>query len=104
MRYLAGTTSIDIRRWTENAIVIVLGIFAAAYIGDFVIFKFHLPPSRNLLSSINVKVFYMIPIKGGKVQIEEADPQTQICSRSLFSQGGYPPCWRTKNEKWIDLR
>jgi len=104
MRHLGGMTRRDIRRWVENAIIILLGIFAAIYIGDFVTFKCHFPPGRTLLSTINVKVFYMIPIKGGKVQIEEADPETQVCSHSLFSQGGYPPCWRTKNVKWVDLR
>lgn len=94
----------DIRRWIERVVIFAFAIFAAVYIGDFVSFDCHFPPSRTLFSTINVKVFYMIPIKGGRFQVEEADPETQVCSHSVFSQGAYLPCWRTKNEKWIDLR
>jgi hypothetical protein len=96
--------NVDIRRWVQRAIIFVLGIMVAAYAADYVSFCYHFRPSRTLLSTIEIKVFYLIPHKDGRIEVSEANPESQVCAHTLFSQGGYPPCWRTKHEKWIDLR
>jgi hypothetical protein len=94
----------DIRRWIRRAAILALGIVAAAYAADFASFSYHFPASRTLLSTIEIKVFYLMPRKDGQLEVSEGDPESQVCAHTLFSHAGYPPCWRTKHEKWIDLR
>jgi hypothetical protein len=94
----------NIRRWIQRAIILALGIIVAAYAADYVSFSYHLPASRTLLSTIEIKVLYLMPRKDGRLEVSECDPESQVCAHTLFSQAGYPPCWRTKHEKWIDLR
>jgi hypothetical protein len=94
----------DLRRSIKRAAILTLGIIAIAYAFDYVSFSYHLPASRTLLSTIEIKVFYMMPRKDGRLEVSEGDTENQICAHTLFSHAGYPPCWRTKQEKWIDLR
>jgi hypothetical protein len=90
-------------RWIKVAAISILGIFAAAYAADYVSFSFHFPASRTLFSTIEVNVFYRIPHTDGRIEVSEGDPESQVCVHTLFSHAGDPPCWRTKNEKWIDV-
>jgi hypothetical protein len=93
-----------IGQWIKRAAILVFGVVVAAYAADYLSFSRHFPASRTLISTIKVNVFYLVPHKDGKVEVIESDPESQVCAHTLFSQAGYPPCWRTKNEKWIDLR
>jgi hypothetical protein len=93
-----------IEQWIKRAAILGLGGVAAVFAADYVSFSYHFPASRTLLSTIEVKVFYLIPRKDGRVEVSEAEPESQICAHTLFSHAGYAPCWRTKHEKWIDLR
>jgi hypothetical protein len=90
-------------RWIKRAVILTLGIFAAAYAADYVSFSYHFPASRTLLSTIEINVFYRIPHADCRFEVSEGDPESQVCAHTLFSHAGYPPCWRTKHEKWIDL-
>jgi hypothetical protein len=94
----------DLRRSIKRAAILTLSIIAIAYGFDYVSFSYHIPASRTLLSTIEIKVFYMMPRKDGRLEVSEGDTENQICAHTLFSHAGYPPCWRTKQEKWIDLR
>ena len=94
----------DIWRWIKRAAILALGIVAAVYVADYVSFSYHFPASRTLFSTIEIKVFYLIPHEDGRIEVSEGDPESQVCVHTLFSHAGYPPCWRTKHEKWIDLR
>jgi hypothetical protein len=94
----------DLWQWVKGAAILALGIVAAAYAADYASFSYHFPASRTLLSTIEIKVFYLMPRKDGRLEVSEGDPETQVCAHTLFSHAGYPPCWRTKHEKWIDLR
>jgi hypothetical protein len=94
----------DIWRWIRRAAIFALSIVVAGYAADYVSFRYHFPASRTLFSTIEIKVFYLVPQKDGRVEVSEGDPENQVCAHTLFSHAGYPPCWRTKQEKWIDLR
>jgi len=94
----------DLGRSIKRAAMLAFGIIAVAYAVDYVSFSFHLPASRTLLSTIEIKVFYLMPRKDGRIEVSEGDPESQICAHTLFSHAGYTPCWRTRHEKWIDLR
>ena len=93
-----------IRQWLKRAAILVITVFVTVYIVDYLSFRLHFPPNRTLLSTINVDVFYMVPRKDGKVEVSQGDSESVVCAHTLFSQTGYPACWRTKREKWIDLR
>jgi len=90
--------------WIKRAAILVLGIVVAAYAADYLSFYYQFPASRTLLSTIEVDVFILVPHKDGRVEVIESAPESRVCAHTLFSHAGYPPCWRTKHEKWIDLR
>jgi len=93
----------DIWRWFKRAAILAPGIFSAVYAADYLSFNGHFPASRALFSTVEINVFYRTPHEDGRVEVSEGDPDSQVCAHALFSQAGYPPCWRTKNEKWIDV-
>jgi hypothetical protein len=93
-----------IRRWIKRGAILVLGIVIAAYAADYLSFRYHFPASRTLLSTVNVEVFILVPHKDGRVEVIQSDPKSLVCAHTMFSHAGYPPCWRTKHEEWIDLR
>jgi len=90
-------------RWFLRAAISALGIVAVVYAADYLSFRYHLPASRTLLSTIQINVFYRTPHQDGRFEVSEGDPESQVCVHTIFSHAGYPPCWRTKNETWIDL-
>ena len=91
-------------QWIKRAAILVLGSTVAAYAADYLSFRYHFPASRTLLSTVKVDVFILVPHKDGRVEVILGDPESRVCGHTLFSQAGDLPCWRTKHEKWIDLR
>jgi hypothetical protein len=56
------------------------------------------PTSRTRLNRFSIRL-----VDDSRIEVSEGDPESQVCVQTLFSHAGYPPCWRTKNEKWIDV-
>ena len=72
---------------------VLLASAALVYTGDFLWFEFriHNPKPNDPLETITF--FYATGVKGGKVEVFDDQPQTQICVHSIFPHGGYRPCW-----------
>lgn len=68
---------------------LVVGGAVLLYGGDFV--GLHLRP--NPTRQVVVRQFYAVRLKGKKVEYMPLDDATETCSRSLFPQMGYLPCW-----------
>ncbi len=91
---------------------IVLRIFAAlvlmvllTYAGDYLSVRYKLPNNRDPFSSVTIQPYYAIHEKSGKTEYDFADPQNEVCVRSLFPHFGYAPCWylNRHTEKRIDI-
>jgi hypothetical protein len=63
------------------------------YAGDYAALRYRI--ARRGLNSVlsTVTIFYAAPLNGGKISVFYDQPQTQRCTRSLFPQLGYAPCW-----------
>jgi hypothetical protein len=89
--------SLQISRRIKRTAIFALGIFATVYGADYVIFSCCFRANRSLFSTIEINVFYRIPHEGGRIEVSEGDPESQVCVRTIFSHAGHSPCSRVKN-------
>lgn len=84
----------------KGAIVRIVGVVVLSavlvYAGDYLSVRFKIPKGRDPFSSVTVHPYYAIHQKNGKTEYDYAQPQTQVCVRSLFPHFGYDPCWYVK--------
>jgi hypothetical protein len=81
----------------------VAGLVAAVlllYVGDAVVLRMRMPAG---LDTIPVQPYYAIPQKDGKTEFVLADPATRTCTRSLFPQLGYNPCWYVRRHLQLQI-
>jgi hypothetical protein len=76
-----------------------------AYVGDYLSVRYRIPKSRDPFSTVTIQPYYAIHQKNGKTEYDFAQPETQVCVRSLFPHFGYSPCWYVNRhtEKRIDI-
>ena len=79
-------------RWLQRAIVTLVAVFVAIYIGDTVIFRLRGSPH----STVTVSRYLTIPLKGNKEEFDSLGSMDVPCSVSLFSQAGQSPCWQLR--------
>lgn len=87
-------------------ILIVFALVAAlVYAGDYLWARYRLPHREDAFDSVTVTPLYVIHEKNSKVEYQLAQPQNEVCVRSLFPHFGYEPCWYVKKhiEKRIDI-
>ena len=93
----------------KGAIVRIVGVVVLSavlvYAGDYLSVRFKIPNDRDPFSSVTVHPYYAIHQKNGKTEYDYAQPQTQVCVRSLFPHFGYDPCWYVKrhSDQRIDI-
>jgi hypothetical protein len=75
------------------------------YAGDYLSVRYKIPKGRDPFSTVTIQPYYVIHEKSGKTEYDFADPQNQVCVRSLFPHFGYTPCWylNRHTEKRIDI-
>jgi hypothetical protein len=80
-------------------------LVALVYAGDYLSIHVPIPPGRERFGTMQVKPFYAVPLKNGKLEYMYQDAQTETCSHSLFPQYGHTPCWREsgKPDKQLKL-
>jgi hypothetical protein len=78
---------------------------ALLYLGDYLSVRFQIPNRRELLTSVQIEVYYAVKLKGQKTEFMRADPEMETCVRSLFPQIGYLPCWYVTRHmtKWVEV-
>ena len=94
----------DIGRWVENAVIIVLRIFAAVYIGDFVTFNCNFSPELDValddrFKSLPYDLDPRRQISGGGSR-----PGLKYVPTAFLSGEVIRPAGDVKNEKWVNLR
>lgn len=71
----------------------------AAYVIDGIQAGIRLKTGGPSKAYDTVTVFYAASLKGGKYQVYTDRPDRETCSRSLFPQMGYTPCWYLRQHK-----
>ena len=73
---------------------VLIALAALCYAADFVWFEYRMRNAKSNDPLQTLTFYYATAMKNGKVEVFYDQPQTQTCVHSLFSHGGYPPCWR----------
>jgi hypothetical protein len=83
--------------------LILVGLLV--YGGDYVSVRYRVLKGRDPFTTVAIQPYYAIHEKSGKTEFDFAQPQTEICVRSLFPHSGYRPCWYVNRhtEKRIDI-
>ncbi len=71
----------------------LLGAVVVAYVLDAIQVRIRLATGGPEKAYDSVNVIYGAGLKGNKYEIYADQPETQTCTRSLFPQMGYSPCW-----------
>jgi hypothetical protein len=93
----------------KNTLLRIVGVTAlltgTVYVGDYLSVRYKIPKGRDPFSSVTIQPYYAIHEKNGRTEYDFAQPQTQVCVRSLFPHFGYSPCWYVKrhSDKRIDI-
>lgn len=77
----------------KRAVLIVAGLAAMLYAGDYASVRLPFPKDRAAYGTVVVRPYYDVGLKSGKSQFYFLDPQNQTCVNSLFPHLGYTPCW-----------
>lgn len=73
-----------------------IGIIAAlllAYVMDAIQVRVRLATAGPKKAYDTVTVLYAAGLKGSKLEIYADQPDVETCTRTLFPQMGYSPCW-----------
>ena len=73
--------------------LIIAGLLALVYVGDYASLRIPIPKSRVRYSTVVVRPYYDVGLKSGKSEFYFLDPRKQTCVNSLFPHLGYNPCW-----------
>lgn len=76
-----------------RGIVALLVLLGVIYVADYLSVQYHFPSGRPQFGQVTVYPFYVIHVKGGKIQYEPGQPEPDTCVHSVFPHYGYTPCW-----------
>ena len=71
----------------------LLAAVVVAYAVDAAQMRVRLATGGSSRAYGTVTVLYAAALKGGNYEIYGDQPEKETCSRSLFPQMGYTPCW-----------
>jgi hypothetical protein len=78
-----------ILRWLRWIAVGLSALLVAAYAGDWLTFNIRGGPTAK----VTVSHFLSAPLKNNKQELDYLGSDDELCSQSLFPQGGHTPCW-----------
>ncbi len=78
-----------ILRWMRWLFLCLAAATVVTYAGDWLVFNIRKEPT----SKVTVSHFLSAPLKNGKEELDYLGSEDQLCSWSLFPQGGHSPCW-----------
>ena len=87
--------------FTKRILLAAAAILCALYVGDYLSLRHRLngADSNAALGAIQVRRYWEIPNKSGKLEFSFDPPVMQTCVHSLFPHLGYAPCWYVSREK-----
>jgi hypothetical protein len=93
------------KRALVGGLITVLALLALIYAGDYCSVRFQIPSGRQQFGQVKMNTLYVIHVKGGKIQYEPGQPETDQCVHSLFPHFGDSPCWYLTShpDKLVDI-
>lgn len=79
----------NILRWTAFVLLGILGTAALIYLGDTAAFFLRGQPTEQVI----VSRYMSAPLKGDKTELFYEGTGPMPCSKSIFPQSGWQPCW-----------
>lgn len=76
-------------RWLRIGVMMLLGLAALSYLGDFAVFRTRGSPKQQL----SVSHFISAQLKNNKEEIDYLGSVDTPCSITLYPQDGMAPCW-----------
>ena len=77
----------------KRIVLVVVGLIALVYGGDYLALRIPIPKSRAAYSTVTVRPYYDVTLKSGKSDLYILDPQQQTCVNSILPHMGFTPCW-----------
>ena len=86
----------------RRVLIIVIVSLGVLFVADALAVSIPIPPWRQVYGTVQVRVFYAMPLKGNRTEFRDAGVQKETCVRALFPHFGYKPCWYAshKTEEW----
>ena len=84
-----------IRRWAQwlgRSVPVLIRAIALLYVGDWAVLEVR-AAHGNAYSTVEVTQFLATKLKGNKTEYDMMGTSEETCTRTLFPQKGYPPCW-----------
>ena len=81
------------KRGLRICVLVLAGLAAAVYCGDFLVFRVRVAANWNPYGSVTVEPYYAIAQKSGKTEFIFQPPQPQTCIHALLPHSGYSTCW-----------
>jgi hypothetical protein len=82
-----------VSRWLTRGAVVLGCLGFVAYAGDFISVRYAIPKNRAVYGSVQVNKYLAVPLKNGKDEYDFVGSEDMVCTKSLFPQLGYTPCW-----------
>lgn len=76
-------------RWFRWIAIAFAAAAVVTYAADWLAFNVRKEPT----SKVTVSHFLSAPLKNNKQELDYLGSDEQMCSESLFPQGGHTPCW-----------
>jgi hypothetical protein len=82
----------------RGVLLAIFGLLILFYLADFSWYELraHIPKFGTAIGTVHRIRLLAIPAKGNKLdyEIDANHPEEDVpCSRSVFPQGGFKPCW-----------
>jgi len=93
------------KRWLLRSVVTAIVLVSILYAVDDGVLRYQIYRGREAFGQVIVHPLYAIQEKGGKIEYQSGDPETDICVHSLLPHRGYSPCWYLSRhtKKRIDI-
>lgn len=86
-----------------RALGVAILIAVAAYPMDWMVWRARVARGVGM-GSVQVRMFTVAELKGGKEDIYPNGTSQVVCSKSLYPQGGNSPCWWVKRHPEVMQR
>jgi hypothetical protein len=87
----------------KRALIVVALVIVGSYGCDYLWIQWRMRGPDTSSALDKVTFYYSTTLKSGKSQIFFDQPQTEICSRSLYPQLGHRPCWYARRNNIISI-
>jgi len=82
-----------VRKILLRGVLGLAGAVVAVYLADSAQIRVRLATGGAAETYDSVNVIYAAGLKNSKYEVYAGQPMPQTCTRSLFPQLGYTPCW-----------